>query len=165
MKKAFVGIMIVLFGWGVCAVRAQPLHEGRGWQAELPKELKLSKEQKEPIKELGQKLRKELIPLRGQLEENQLDLQAETEAENPDMAKINRLIDESAKIRAEIAKKSIANKIAIAKLLTPEQREQWQELRQQRGRADRRPGHGFKRGMHPMPEAPCPAMPPAETEK
>ncbi len=119
--------------------------------------LDLTAEQKKSMQALRTQMRKEMIPLRGNLESKHIDLQEEMAAEQPNIARINALVDDLAKVKAEIQKKQIAHRLKMRDMLTPEQRKIWQEQRGKRmhefGREGRpgRGGHSFRgpRGMRP----------------
>lgn len=145
MKKMIIGLAMIILALDATLLTAQtaPARRDRefggrqGFQA-----LNLSETQEQAMRELHRKHSKELIPLRGQAQSAELDLEAALDAEDPDLAKVNRLVDEKSNIRAEITKKRIAHRIAMAKLLTPEQRKLWR---------DRRGGDwgkGWGRGWH-----------------
>lgn len=146
MKKMIIGLAMIILALDATLLTAQPapsrrdqdLGRRQGFLA-----LNLSETQEQAMRELRRKHAKELIPLRGQWQSADLDLEAALEADEPDLAKINRLVDEKSKIRAEITKKRLAHRIAMAKLLTPEQCKIWRD-RQGRG-WDRSWGRGWDR--------------------
>lgn len=153
MKKICLLLCLVSLAFAVATLLAQPELEADGPPPRLPDELKLTKEQKQEIKELRVKLQKELVPLRSKLQIARLDLQTEIDAEKPNRATINSLIDETAKIRAEMAKLNISHRLTVAQLLTPEQRELLQEFKGKRppeAKGERR--HGMKRGRGFCPQ-------------
>ncbi|HPN33417.1 MAG TPA: Spy/CpxP family protein refolding chaperone [bacterium] len=135
MKKMIIGLAMIILALDATLLTAQPAQPRRKWdfgrrQGLLA--LNLSETQEQAMRELRRKHARELIPLHSQLQAVNLDLEAALDAEEPDLAKVNRLVDEKSKIRAEISKKRIAHRIDIAKLLTPEQRKIWRD-RQGRG--------------------------------
>ena len=130
MKRMIIGLAMIILALDATLLTAQPIQPRRdrefgrrqGFGA-----LNLSETQEQAMRELRRKHTKELIPLRGQCQSADLDLEAALEADEPDLAKINRLVDEKSKISAEITKKRLAHRIAVVKLLTPEQRKIWRE--------------------------------------
>ncbi len=144
MKKMIIGLALIFLALDATLLTAQPAQFRRDREFSRRQglsALNLSETQEQAMRELRRKHTKELIPLRGQCQSADLDLEAALEADEPDLAKINRLVDEKSKIRAEITKKRLAHRIAIAKLLTPEQRKIW------RNRQGRDWGRGWGRGQ------------------
>ncbi len=154
MKKIFMFFFVACVILGVTRLLAQPDHEPGFNPPRLPEELKLTKEQKQDIKQLRVKLQKELVPLKSKLQLARLDLQTETDADKPNTTRINSLVDEMARTRAEITKLSIGHRLAVAQLLTPEQRDVWRESKgkmHRDGRRERRPGwRHFRGSRQPM---------------
>jgi Spy/CpxP family protein refolding chaperone len=170
MKRILISTLVLLCMLAFTSVWAQP---GPDWDEPpaLSPDLKLSKEQQQKIQEMQRNLQKEIIPLRSQLQLKMVDMRSETDKDQPDIAKINLLIDETSKIRAEIAKKRMANHLAVAKVLTPAQLEQWKA---ERGRMMHEFGHGRQRegmrdgqrqGPRPGRNLPPPPGPDAPQEK
>jgi Spy/CpxP family protein refolding chaperone len=164
MKRVIISVLVLISTLAFTSLWAQPEPDWDG-PPDLSPELKLSKDQQQKIQEMQRNLHKELIPLRSQLELKMVDLRAETDKDQPDIAKINVLVDETSRIRAEMTKKRIAGKLAMAKVLTPEQLEQWKTERGKRmhefGRERQREGmrEGMRQGRHlpppPGPDAPA----------
>ncbi|NLP09299.1 Spy/CpxP family protein refolding chaperone [bacterium] len=130
MKKMIMGLVIIILALDATLLTAQPAQFRRDGDFDRQQgflALNLSETQKQAMRELRRKHEKELIPLRSQWQSVGLDVEAALEAEEPDLAKINRLVDEKSKIRAEITKKRIAHRLAMVKLLTPEQRKIWRD--------------------------------------
>jgi Spy/CpxP family protein refolding chaperone len=90
-------------------------------------ELKLTPEQKKTFEEMALKHQKEMLPLRSALQAKRLDLRGEFMADNPNQSKINPIVDDIAKARAEIQKKQIAHRLEMRSVLTPEQKALWDE--------------------------------------
>jgi Spy/CpxP family protein refolding chaperone len=170
MKRIFISTLILIGMLVFTSVWAQPEPDWDGPPA-LPSDLKLSKDQLQKIREMQRNVQKEIIPLRSQLALKMVDLRSETDKDQPDLAKINLLIDETGKIRAEIAKKRIANRLAVAKVLTPAQLEQWKaergKMMHEFGRDRHREGmrDGKRQGMHRGRQLPPPPGPDAPQEK
>ncbi len=91
--------------------------KGLMWQR-----LNLTEEQQEKIAGLRLEMQKELLPLRNQLGEKRAKMRTLATTENADLKALNRLIDESKDLQAEMAKLRLANRQQIRKLLTEEQR-------------------------------------------
>lgn len=129
--------------------------------------LKLTPEQKKQFQELKLKHAKEILPLQNDLRVKKLDLKIEmSHAENPNMNKINALVDDIAKIQAEIQKKNIAHKFKLRSLLTDEQKEKWDARKNFKGKHMMRemqiqgPHKFMWFGDDDTPEPPPPPMPP-----
>jgi len=140
MKKMIIGLAMIVLVLDATLLTAQPAHSRRDREfggRQCLQALNLSETQEQAIRELRRKHTKELIPLRSQAQSVELDLEAALDAEEPDLAQVNRLVEEKSKIRAEITKKRIAHRIAMVKLLTPEQRKKWRD----------RQGEGWGRGL------------------
>ncbi|MGE4290527.1 MAG: Spy/CpxP family protein refolding chaperone [Salinivirgaceae bacterium] len=133
------------------AVSAQPLQKGQKnyqgeykTQKEFKKEpfeghlkgfLNLTDEQQSALKNLQVTHQKEMLPLRNELGEKKAKMRTLQTAENVDLKAINALIDEMSMIKTKMAKAKAAKHQAIRKLLTEEQRLQF-DL------------HYSKKGMH-----------------
>lgn len=125
----------------------------------LMEKLNLTEEQRKTMQEMRLKHKKELIPIQGKLKEKQLDLKAEMMADEPNQSKINAIVDDIAKLRAELQKKKIAHRLAIRNILTDEQRKIWDANKHMRKRGGfgrcEKPHHPRMRpGMHFPPERP-----------
>jgi len=94
---------------------------------EIMEDLKLTPEQKKAFQELQLKHQKEMLPLHTALKAKELDLRGELMAENPNQSKINSIVDEIGKARADIQKKQIAHRLEMRSKLTPEQKTIWDE--------------------------------------
>ncbi len=119
---------------------APPFNCGLGMIGEgrWAEKLNLTDEQKKTLREMRLKHQKEMIPLRGDLKSKHLDLQSAMQADKPDQTKINALVDQIAKVKADIQKKTIAFRLEMRKQLTPEQLKMWDENR----------GRAFRKFMH-----------------
>lgn|GEM_PF-6485808 len=112
--------------------------------------LNLTDAQKKKLREMRLQNQKELIPLRADLQTKHLDLRSEMQSDKPDLAKINGLVDQIAKVRADIQKKQIAFRFKMRDQLTPEQLKIWDANRGRMGRGFMNgPGRGM-RGMRGM---------------
>ena len=93
--------------------------DGRGLERMIPD---LTDDQKSQIKDLHLGMMKESLDIRNQLGENRARMRTLQTAEEPDMKAIEKLIDESSALQAELKKKQAANHQEVRKLLTEEQR-------------------------------------------
>lgn len=78
--------------------------------------------QKAKIKELSLQLKKELLPLKNVLDEKRARLKTQESAEKTDLASIHATIDEIHVLQAKMMKLRATNKQEIRKILTQEQR-------------------------------------------
>ncbi|MEO0129608.1 MAG: periplasmic heavy metal sensor, partial [candidate division WOR-3 bacterium] len=81
-----------------------------------------SPEQKAKIEEVRIETRKDIIPIKSQIELKQIDLHKEMKADNPNKDKILKLSQEIHNLEWQIKKLHIEEKLKIHSLLTPEQR-------------------------------------------
>ncbi|MBN1232317.1 MAG: periplasmic heavy metal sensor [Candidatus Coatesbacteria bacterium] len=82
----------------------------------------LNKEQRTKLKDLMDSFLKESEETRKKIGEKQKAIFEELKAENPDQAKIDPIIDEKAKLEADLDKLKMKHVIAASKILMPEQR-------------------------------------------
>jgi len=116
--------------------------------------LNLTPEQVEKMSALRGSFFKEKIPLRNELMSKRLELRALWVQTNPDEEKILAKQKEINGLRAQLQEKATKNRLEILKILSPEQRAQWQayksSFRHGRGYGRRcgfGPGPGYGRGM------------------
>jgi len=89
--------------------------------------LNLTDEQEKAFKKIDLDLKKETLVLRNELEVKQLELEAEISEDQPDLKKINALVDDIHKLQASIEKKDIAAELQKRSLLDAEQRKAWDD--------------------------------------
>jgi Spy/CpxP family protein refolding chaperone len=82
----------------------------------------LTPEQKKQIDVLKQKLIKESLPIKNQIEEKQAHLKTISTGDNVDMVAVNKTIDEIYALKAELQKKKMQFKQDVRKLLTEDQK-------------------------------------------
>ena len=82
----------------------------------------LTPEQKKQIYVLKQKLIKETLPIKNQIEEKQAHLKTISTGDNVDMVAVNKTIDEIAVLKADIQKKKMQFRQDVRKLLTEDQK-------------------------------------------
>lgn len=97
--------------------------------AEIPD---LTDEQTDQIKEIRQAGKAENQKLRDKLYSIREKTNELKSAENPDLEAINALIDEGAKVKAEMLKNRTASEVEMVKILTPEQRKAYEKMRNER---------------------------------
>jgi len=155
------------------AAMAQPPQGGMMKQREMMKErlgkslleeLGLSDAQKSQIHQVRLDTRKKNIDVEAKLKLAGIELHELMNAETPDQGKINAKISEVSKWREALMRNGIETKLAVQKILTPEQRKKMQESRASmfgRGRHGARhfggPGmmrHGGGFGPHDDIDAP-----------
>ncbi len=127
-------------------------------------DLKLTPEQRKQFEERKLKHQKEILLFQNDLRVKKLDLKIEmSHADNPNMNKINALVDDISKIQAAIQKKNIAHRFELRSLLTDEQKEKWDACahfkKEHMMRKMRGPHKCMWFGDDDMPEPP-PPMPP-----
>jgi len=129
------------------AAMAQPPQGGMMKHREMMKErmgkspleeLGLSDAQKAQIHQALLDTRKKNIDVEAKLKLAGIELHELMRVETPDQAKINAKISEVSKLRETLMRNGIETKLAVHKILTPEQRKKMQELR----------GSMFGRGRH-----------------
>jgi len=130
--KLFIGFLIVALIVPVALIFAQQQmqrerapqqrHQGQRMEMHGTMGLDLSEAQQEKIKELHLKTQKEAIQPNNQLNENRAKMRTLSTADKPDMKAINSLIDESAKVQADLQKMRAANHQEVRAMLTDEQR-------------------------------------------
>jgi len=87
--------------------------------------LNLTEEQQNKIAELRLQFQKTLLPLQTEMRGKMAELHLlQTEA-NPNLKKMDQLIDQIGKIRTKIQKEKIRHQVKVRKLLTPEQQVKW----------------------------------------
>ncbi len=132
MKKlmATAGVLALLVG-NVTAQDNAPTQGAQGEQrvqmrekhhdflAEIPD---LNEEQKSKIKAIREEGRKQMEPQRAEMKTLRAKLIDLKSAENPNTAEINKAIDRSAALKAEMEKSKTASELKVRSVLTPEQR-------------------------------------------
>lgn len=101
--------------------------------------------QKSKIKELNLQMKKEMLPLNNTLEEKKARLNTLETAEKPDLTVINSTIDEINVIQSKLMKLRAAHRQDVRKLLTPEQRIEFDLQPRHDGKQGRNKGMGMGR--------------------
>lgn len=113
---------------------------GRWWKRTMIQEkLKLTDEQIEKLEKVSLEGRKNMIKLRADLEIAELELEPLMEAKKFDREKVEAILDKTESIRAKMAKERIKTLLDTREILTSEQ---YQKLKQMKGRRDGRDGRG-----------------------
>uniref|UniRef100_A0A7C6AGT3 Periplasmic heavy metal sensor n=1 Tax=candidate division WOR-3 bacterium TaxID=2052148 RepID=A0A7C6AGT3_UNCW3 len=125
-NPALILSLILLTGLIGYAQEMCPMHrQGPREMEQFPPELldDLSPEQKAKIDETRIEMRKNIIPIKAQIELKQIDLHKEMEADNPNKDRILKLSQEIHDLEWQIKKLNIEERLKIHSILTPEQRE------------------------------------------
>lgn len=100
--------------------------------------LKLTSEQKTKMEALRLQLKKDLLPIQNQMAEKEARLRTLETAEKPDLQLINSTIEEIQALKTRVMKLRAANKQEVRKILTPDQRVEFDLGKDNRHRGDRR---------------------------
>jgi Spy/CpxP family protein refolding chaperone len=94
---------------------------GRGMLG-MADDLELTKDQRKQLEDLSVNFRKEVIPMRAQMQVMQIDLQQLIRSDAK-RTEIDAKIDQIGKLRTDLQKKSVGQRLAMRAVLTPEQRD------------------------------------------
>ncbi|MBI5726783.1 MAG: periplasmic heavy metal sensor [Ignavibacteriales bacterium] len=108
----------------------------------------VTKEQHEQMKALDLEFRKSVMPLENKIGEAEAKLRTESTKDNPDLSVLDKLIDEITAQHNAIQKAEMRHKQNIRKLLTPEQRLQFDTAPHGKHKPRMMPGMP----PHPVPE-------------
>jgi Spy/CpxP family protein refolding chaperone len=106
---------------------------GGGLRGRL-EELDLTSQQRERIRDIHDRQRRNAIQARADLETAGLDLRKLMRDDTPDMRAINSQIDRIARMRAELRKSQVAAMFEARSVLTPSQREKLHDMGPRGGR-------------------------------
>jgi Spy/CpxP family protein refolding chaperone len=132
MKKVILSLVLV-FVFGMGSVSSQMggdddgygygMHgrRGEGLLLEIKKDLNLSDEQFNKIKDCRNSVRKERKEFREERRKIRDSIRSEIEKEKTDMKKIDKLIEESVTLHRKHVKKRVDRLFEMKKILTPEQ--------------------------------------------
>ena len=163
MRKMIIAVIMAAVmataGMAMGQAKGAGMEMGYGPHSEGPRSggpglwgaLNLTPEQVEKMKTLRASFLKEKIPLRNELMSKRLELRALWMQTNPDGEKILAKQREIIGLKAQLQEKSAMNRLAMLKILTPEQRAQWQAHKAsfgQGGGYDRRCGWNRGPGRH-----------------
>lgn len=116
-------IMMVVGSMGYTHPMMHRMRSGEECEMVLHEELGLTAEQKTKIEEIKINTRKTIIPVRSQIELKHIDMEKEMKAEKPNKDKIIKIAREIHEFEWQIKIAHLEEEIAIASILTPEQRE------------------------------------------
>ncbi len=102
--------------------------------AALQKELGLSKQQIEKIKDLKFSTDKEVVNLRSQMELKEIDLREELSKDSPDMNRVKNLIKAKHSIMADMELSKVKEYIGVKSIMTPEQVKKFKEIIRRRAK-------------------------------
>lgn len=128
MKKLMstIGVIALLMGTSFAqdAAPSKEMRQGKQGkhQAMLEELPDLTENQKAQIKDIREESREKMEPQREEMKKLRSKMMELKSAENPDQEQINRLIDEQAKLKAQMEKTRTASELKVRELLTPEQR-------------------------------------------
>jgi Spy/CpxP family protein refolding chaperone len=91
----------------------------------MDKGLNLTEDQKTKMTDLRLANQKQMLPLQTELQGKMAELLLLKTEAHPDINKIDRLIEQSEKIRTKIQKAKARHQLEIRKILTPEQQKLW----------------------------------------
>jgi Spy/CpxP family protein refolding chaperone len=117
----------------------------------LAEALDLTAEQREAAKGLGEDLHRDLAPLREELRSKHQELRSALEGTQPDPTTVGRLTIELDQVRDRMRARVETFESALEALLTPEQQDRLERLREHRHRRFRG-GHHAEEGAEPGEE-------------
>lgn len=105
------------------------------WQAASPaspicieKHLSLSGEQEKCVRDIRFSFDQETEGIHAQIQEKRIALIEEMKKDVPDMASVDKLIEEISQLQTEIQKKAVLNLFKEKQVLTPEQKEKFLQM-------------------------------------
>lgn len=123
----------------------------RGFRGERPDrvriydKLDLTSGQEAQLSELRTQHQKQMIDKRGELQKLRLSIRQEMRQETPDMSAIENMVEQQGELRIEMKLARVSHWNNVREVLTPEQREIWQEHRRGFGEFGERRG-SWRRG-------------------
>ena len=130
-KSSVTLVLLLAAAFGVHAALAQPREKKMPFGAggRLSEALNLSDEQKAQVRQIMLEARKKNITTEAQHKLARLELHELMQADTPDVKKIDAKISEVSKLRETMMRAHIESRLAMQKILTPEQRKKMQEIR------------------------------------
>jgi Spy/CpxP family protein refolding chaperone len=151
MRMILTGIATLAVAGAALVAAAQPGGgRGRGRHGDGPnpavlkQELGLSDEQSAQLQKLRQEERKQAIRRRADMEIARMELEQALDAATVDEKVVAAKVQALTQLQAAALKARVDHRLAIGKLLTPEQREKMKQLKQEHRGRDR----GRERGRH-----------------
>ncbi|MEW5794906.1 MAG: Spy/CpxP family protein refolding chaperone [Candidatus Zixiibacteriota bacterium] len=120
-------------------------HPGIGHLIGLADELGLSEQQRDQLKKMQVEFRMQMIDREAEVEKAEIRLRTLMMDKNAPEAEVGRMIDDVARLRADVQKLKYGHHKQMRGVLTNEQFEKLQKMREER-REERR-GHGMGHGM------------------
>ena len=129
MKKISIFVLVLLFVTSASVAMARPyMGTGKGMErggsSSAFQKMNLTEEQTEKINALRESLQKETTPLRTELVKKGTEMKLLWMADEPDAGKIKALQKEILDLRGKMSEKFTDFRLAVHKILTPEQRAQ-----------------------------------------
>lgn len=118
--KTQLAVLAALLASGLAVLAMGPFGD------RMVKELGLTPDQAQKIESLKVEHQKEMITLKSQMRLKRLDLRQEMEKDSPNPASLDKMVDESAAMRATMEKARLHHLLDVKKILTPEQ---WQKAK------------------------------------
>lgn len=110
----------------------------------MEQRLNLTEEQQSKMADLRLAHQKEILPLRTELQGKMAELRLLKTEPNPNLNKIDQVIEQTEKIRTKLQKTRARHQLEIRKILTPEQQKLW-DSRTLQGREHQMMGRKFRR--------------------
>jgi Spy/CpxP family protein refolding chaperone len=123
--RSAIAVVLLVFAYSTVIANNNMSKESlqcAGCKHQVHECLKLTDEQKTKIDALRLVFIKEVTPIHNDIEVKQAMLKAASTGDAADVKKANQLIDEISQLKASIAKKKLAHKQEVRKLLTEEQK-------------------------------------------
>lgn len=108
---------------------------------EMMKELNLSEEQKEQMKQIRKTHKEDIEPIKNELKEKEARLQELKDEEGASIDEANSLIDDIYELKAQKEKLKFVHHQQVNKVLTAEQRVKMKELHAEKRAAKGKPAH------------------------
>lgn len=112
--------------------RCEHKGEYRSGMKHVMKELDLTKEQRESLREIKKESREQMKNNREQMREIRKQLHEEASSEKYDASKVREIADKKAKLMSDMLVKKMESMQRIRKELTPEQRKEFDEMKENR---------------------------------
>lgn len=148
MTKRVLLAVAVMAGSGaaVAALPHEGVSAGRGDRmGRLQQRLNISDEQSTRLREIRESRQPEAVRLRTDARAARQDLRRLLQSETLDRKAVDAKVKEIADFHATALRARIDTMLAMREVLTPEQRQKWQELRNERGMGARREHRGWGR--------------------
>jgi len=107
-------------------------NEHRGGMKHMMKELDLTKEQRQTLRKIKSESREQMEDNRDQIKEIRKQLHEQSRSENYDPSRVQELADKKAKLMSNMLVNKIESMQRIRKELTPEQQEEFDEMKEER---------------------------------